>query len=364
MTIQEVSELLEQWAPLAQAEDFDNVGLLVGNSSVQVNNILVAHDALEEVVDEAIAKKCNLIICFHPIIFSGLKRLNGNSYVERAVIKALKNDVAIYAIHTALDTMPHGVSYAMAKALQLTDTKILLPKKDNLYKLTTYVPHASAKALKKSLYAVGAGAIGNYDECSFSIEGKGTFRAGENANPFIGEKEKQHTEEETQIHLTFEKHHKRAILKALVANHPYEEVAYEITALENDNQHIGMGMIGTLETPLTENEFLTLIKSTFKTGGVRYSPLLNKEIKKVAVLGGSGAFGIKAALAQNADAYVTADLKYHDYYQAENQILLADVGHYESERFTKSLIADYLTEKIRNFAVLLSDINTNPINYF
>lgn len=364
MTIRDISKLLEQWAPLANAESFDNVGLLVGDFTTPVSNILVAHDALEQVVDEAVAKNCNLIVCFHPILFNGLKRLNGNNYIERAIIKAVKNDVAIYAIHTALDNIHKGVSYTMAKALQLENPSVLIPKKDTIYKLTTYVPHAFAKALKESLFAAGAGQIGNYNECSFSLKGKGTYKAGKNTNPFIGQKGEQHTEKETQLHLTFEKHAKQSVLKALFTNHPYEEVAYEVTALENKNQHLGMGTIGTMATPINQEKFLALIKSTFKTGGVRHSPILDKKIKKIAVLGGSGAFGIEAAIAQGADAYVTADLKYHDYYKAENQILLADVGHYESERFTKTLIADYLTEKIRSFAVLLSEKNTNPINYF
>ena len=364
MTIKEITNLLEQWAPLSQAEDFDNVGLLVGDSSQEVTNILVTHDALEHIVDEAVAKNCNLIVCFHPIIFSGLKRLNGNNYVERAVIKAIQNNVGIYAIHTALDNMPKGVSYGMAQALNLQDNEILIPKKDSIYKLVTYVPHAFAKALKESLFAAGAGHIGDYDQCSFSTEGEGTFRPGENSSPFAGEKGKQHQEAETQLHFTFEKQHKSNILRALLETHPYEEVSYEITALENANQHIGMGMIGTLEKSLSESDFLSLIKKTFKTGGIRHSALLNKSIQKVAVLGGSGAFAIDAAITQGADAYVTADLKYHDYYKAENQILLADVGHYESERFTKTIIANYLTEKIRSFAVLLSEENTNPINYF
>ena len=364
MTIKEITNLLEQWAPLSQAEDFDNVGLLVGNSSQEVSNILVAHDALEHIIDEAVAKNCNLIVCFHPIFYSGLKLFNGNHYVERAVIKAIQHNVGIYAIHTALDNMSKGVSYAMAQALQLEESTILLPKKESLYKLVTYVPHAFAKALKEALHKAGAGHIGEYDQCSFSIKGEGTFRPSENAKPFAGEKGKQHREDETQLHFTFEKQHKKNILTALSQAHPYEEVSYEITALENQNHHRGMGMIGLLNQPLTETDFLALVKETFKTGGIRHSQRLNKTIQKVAVLGGSGAFAIQSAIAQGADAYVTADLKYHDYYKAENQILLADVGHYESERFTKSLIGNYLTEKIRSFAVLLSEENTNPINYF
>lgn len=364
MTVQDVSNVINEWAPLAYAEDFDNVGLLVGDPQAQVSNILVSHDALENVVDEAIAKDCNLIVCFHPIIFSGLKKLTSSNYVQRVVQKAIKYDISIFAIHTALDNVAHGVNYGMSKALKLSNTKILTPKKKYIYKLTTYTPQASAKALSESLFSAGAGAIGNYEECSFQITGKGTFKGNLNSNPVIGEQNKRHTEDETQINITFEKHLKSKILKTLFNNHPYEEVAYEIITLENTLQNVGMGMIGDLENEMNEQDFLAFAKAQFKTGGIRHSNLLGKSIKKVAVLGGSGAFAINAAKAQGADALITADLKYHDYYQAENSILLCDVGHYESERYTKNLICDYLTEKISTFAIILSEENTNPINYF
>lgn len=364
MTVQEVSNLLNEWAPLAYAEDFDNVGLLVGDPTQKVSNILVSHDALENVVDEAIDSDCNLIVCFHPIIFSGLKRLTNGNYVQRVVQKAIKNDVAIFAIHTALDNVAHGVNFGMSKALGLINTKILSPKKNHIYKLTTYVPHASAKTVTEALFSAGAGSIGNYEECNFQLKGEGTFKGTDNSNPVIGKRGERHTEAETQINITFEKHLQSSVLKALLNSHPYEEVAYEVTALENTLQNIGMGMIGELETEMKEEDFLAFAKATFKTGGIRHSSLRGKTIKKVAVLGGSGAFAINPAKAQGADVLVTADLKYHDYYQAENRILLCDVGHYESERYTKKLIADYLTEKISTFAIILSKENTNPINYF
>ncbi len=364
MTVKNVSDLLNEWAPLAYAEDFDNVGLLVGDPSQEVSQILVAHDALESVVDEAIRRDCNLIVCFHPIIFSGLKKLTNSNYVQRAVQKAIRNDIAIYAIHTALDNVEHGVNYGMARALELRNTKILSPKKQHIYKLTTYVPTSQTEMLKEALFNAGAGSIGNYDECSFTLEGQGTFKGNEDSNPVLGKKHQRHTEPESQINITFEKHLQSKILKALFINHPYEEVAYELTALENVLQNVGMGMIGELAAEMTEKDFLTLVKSKFQTGGIRHSALLSTTIKKVAVLGGSGAFAISAAKAQGADALITADLKYHDYYQAERSILLCDVGHYESERFTKNLISDYLTEKISTFAIILSEVNTNPINYF
>lgn len=364
MTVRQVSTLLNEWAPLAYAEDFDNVGLLVGDYDQHITQILVSHDALENVVDEAIATKCNLIVCFHPIIFSGLKQLTNSDYVQRTVQKAIKNDIAIFAMHTALDNVEHGVNYGMSKALGLSDPKILLPKKHLISKLTTYVPNASAQQLSQVLFSAGAGSIGNYDECSFRVQGKGTYKGNDKSHPVIGAQGILHTEEETQLHITFERHQQSKILKALFTNHPYEEVAYEITALDNPLQNVGMGMIGTLEKEMTEGEFLAFAKATFKTGNIRHSAFTHKKIKKVAVLGGSGAFAINAAKAQGADALVTADLKYHDYYQAEKHLLLCDVGHYESERYTKKLIADYLTRKISTFAIILSKENTNPINYF
>ena len=363
MTIRDVINILEEWAPLPYAEDFDNVGLLVGDASSNLTNILVTHDALENVVQEAIDKNCNLIVCFHPILFSGIKRITGSNYVEKAILKAIKNDISIYALHTALDNVSHGVNYGMANALGLIKPKILIPKKAHINKLVTYTPHASVENIKEALFKAGAGQIGNYDQCSFGVSGEGTFRASKKANPTIGDIGVQHKEPETQLHVIYEKHHESKILKALFSNHPYEEVAYEITSLQNVLQNVGLGMIGTLQESISEVAFLKHVKDTFKTGGIRHSALLGKPIKKVAVLGGSGAFGISQAIRSGADIYITADLKYHDYYKAEKRILLADIGHFESECFTKTIIADYLTEKIRNFAVVLSEENTNPINY-
>jgi len=363
MTIKDVIELLETWVPTAYAEDFDNVGLLVGDKKNTVSNILVSHDCLETTVAEAISKDCNLIVCFHPIIFSGLKRLTGSNYVERTVIKAIEHKIAIYALHTALDNVPYGVNYGMCNAIGLQDCKILIPKQQYLHKLTTYVPERDAQTLRDALFNAGLGRIGNYDSCSFNVSGTGTFKPLENANPTLGSIDTLHLENEIQIQGVYEKHLESKVLQALLKNHPYEEVAYEITSLKNAHSHIGMGMIGHLEIPESEISFLKRLKALFGTGGIRHSSLLHKEIQKVAVLGGSGAFAISAAKAQGADILVTADLKYHDFYKAENRILLADIGHYESECFTKNIIAEYLTKKIRNFAIILSEDNTNPINY-
>lgn len=363
MNVNDIIFQLEQWAPPTYAEDFDNVGLLVGEKNQEVSGILVTLDALEKVVDEAIERKCNLIVSFHPIIFSGLKSLTGASYVERAVMKALRNHIAIYAMHTALDNHFKGVNDKMCEQLGLHSRKILIPQPHTIQKLTTYVPQENFVPVRKALFEVGAGAIGNYSECSFSSVGEGTFNGNEEANPVIGKKGEMHTEKEMQLQLVFPKHLQQIILQTLFKTHPYEEVAYEIMTLENTNQDIGIGMYGILEEKMKQKDFIAWVKKTFNAGGVRHSEISHKTIQKVAVLGGSGAFAIEAAQRAGADALVTADLKYHDFYKAEGKILLADIGHYESEQYTKNLIYSYLTKKFPNFAIVLSQKNTNPIQY-
>lgn len=363
MQLKKIISALEEMAPSAYAEDFDNVGLLVGNPDLEVSGILISHDALENVIDEAIEKKCNLVVCFHPIIFSGMKKITGKNYVERAVVKAIRNDVAIYAVHTSLDNHPLGVNKILCDVLGLTNTKILIPKQNFIYKLTTFVPTNDLSKVQKALFNAGAGAIGNYYDCSFKSSGIGSFTGNDNSNPVIGSQNMFTEVEEVKLELTFEKYLQKSVLKALFESHPYEEVAYEITQLQNEHQNIGLGMIGELETEIDEKEFLLHVKKKVQTGGIRHSDFLNKKIKKVAVLGGSGSFAISAAKAQGADVLVTSDLKYHDFFQAENQILLADVGHFESERYVKNYIFEFLSKKFPTFAIILSDKKTNPVNY-
>ncbi|WP_139957836.1 Nif3-like dinuclear metal center hexameric protein [Flavicella sediminum] len=362
-TIKDVTTSIEKLAPLAYAESFDNVGLLVGSYETEVSGVLVTLDSLEATIDEAIEKKCNLVVSFHPIIFSGLKKINGSNYVERVVIKAIKNDIAIYAMHTALDNCFHGVSAKMCEVLGLKNRKVLIPQKHNIKKLLTYVPVENANRLRKALFAQGAGNIGNYDSCSFNVEGFGTYRGNEDSNPTVGKKGELKSEKEIIIGIIFEKHLEANIRKTLFDNHPYEEVAYEITTLENQHQHIGIGMVAEFDEAMDEKDFLQHVKSAMKTDCIRHSKLLNKAIKKVAVLGGSGSFAIENAKMAGADAYISADFKYHEFYKAENQLLITDIGHYESEQFTKNLLVDYLTKKFTNFAIILSDKNTNPIYY-
>jgi len=364
MIVSEVTDILEELAPLSYAEDFDNVGLLLGEPTTKVTGILVTLDTLESVVDEAIATNCNLIISFHPIIFKGLKKITGATYVERVVIKAIQHGICIYCMHTALDNMHQGVNNKICEVLGIMNPKILLPKNGSIKKLVTYVPTKEADSLKKALFEAGGGALGNYSHCSFSLEGTGSFKAEKNARPTVGKKGEIHYEKETQIHITFPSDVQKHVIKALFEHHPYEEVAYEIYSLENTHQQIGMGMIGELATPMAEKDVLKLIKDRMNASGIRHSSLLGKKIQRVAVLGGSGSFAISAAKAKGADLFITADIKYHQFYEAENCIVIADIGHYESEQYTKNLLVDYLTKKIPNFAIALSKSITNPIKYY
>jgi dinuclear metal center YbgI/SA1388 family protein len=370
MKIKQILTILEEMAPLAYAEDFDNVGLLVGNQENEATGVLVCHDALESVIDEAITKKCNLVVCFHPILFSGIKKITGKNYVERSILKAIKNDIAIYAVHTALDNHKNGVNKIFCDALGLKNTKVLVPKNNFIQKLVTYTIPENVEKLRNALFDAGAGKIGNYEDCSFTSQGIGTYMGNENSNPEIGERFEFVEAQEIKIEVTFEKYLQSKILKALFSNHVYEEVAYEIFDLQNSHQNIGLGMIGELEKPMDELEFLAFVKDKMQCGGIRHSALLGKKIQKVAVLGGSGSFAIKNAIQANVDVFLTADLKYHDFYQSENQLVLADIGHFESERYTKNYIVDFLKEKITNFApdlsqdrIVLSEENTNPVKY-
>jgi dinuclear metal center YbgI/SA1388 family protein len=363
MKIKEILSVLEEMAPLAYAEDFDNVGLLVGDANTDATGVLVCHDALETVIDEAIEKQCNLIVCFHPILFSGLKKITGKNYVERSILKAIKNDIAIYAVHTALDNHQAGVNKIFCDALGLINTKVLVPKQNFIQKLVTYTIPENVEQLRNALFDAGAGKIGNYEDCSFNSKGIGTYMGNENSNPEIGERFEFVEAEEIKIEVTFEKYLQSKILKALFSNHVYEEVAYEIYDLQNVHQNIGLGMIGELTEEMNELDFLKMVKEKMDCDGIRHSEFSEKKVKKIAVLGGSGSYAIKNAIAAGADVYLTADLKYHNFYEAENKILLADIGHFESERYTKNYIVDYLTKKIPNFAIVLSQINTNPVKY-
>jgi dinuclear metal center YbgI/SA1388 family protein len=364
MKLAEITNFLETIAPLNYQEDYDNSGLIVGNHADEVHAALIALDCTEQIVDEAIAKNCNLIITHHPIVFKGLKRFNGKTYVERVVQKAIKNNIALYAIHTNLDHVANGVSGEICKRLGISNGKILAPKSNLLKKLVTFCPTEQATTLRNALFAAGAGNIGAYSECSFNNEGLGTFKAGDNTNPFVGEVGVQHHESEMRIETVFKVQDERKVLLALLENHPYEEVAYDIYTLNNKLDQVGAGMVGWLEEEMDSTDFLRHVKEKMQATVIRHTALFPKKIKKVAVCGGSGSFLLKDAIAAGADAFITADFKYHEFFDAENKLIICDIGHYESEQFTSNLLIDNIQEKFPNFAIRLTEHNTNPINYF
>ncbi len=364
MKISQVIHSLEQLAPPSYQEAYDNSRLLTGDSNVTLTAALITLDCTEVIVQEAIDNNCNLIIAHHPIVFSGLKSLTGKNYVERTIIKAIKNDICIYAIHTNLDNVMNGVNRKICNIIGLQDLKILAPKKNTLLKLVTFIPNENAQEVLDKLYEVGAGEIGNYSNCSFSTGGEGSFKPNNNANPHIGKNNQIEQVNETRVELMLPAYLEHSVIATLKNVHPYEEVAYYINKLNNTNQEIGAGMYGELQEPMDSKLFMDKLKSDFNLKIIKHTHIHKKEVKRIAVCGGSGSFLLSDAKRINADVYITADFKYHEYFDAENQIIIMDIGHYESEVFTKELIYDFLNEKFTNIALNLSELTTNPINYY
>jgi dinuclear metal center YbgI/SA1388 family protein len=364
MQIHQIIQVLEQWAPIAYQEDYDNCGLLVGDRMQTCTGILISLDVTEAVIEEGITKKANLIVAHHPLIFRGIKQINSHRTIDRILIKAIKNDIAIYAIHTNLDNVSDGVNKAIAEKIGLEHLRILLPKKDQLRKLFSFVPPPHKDAVLNALFQAGAGHIGNYGECSFSVSGTGSFFPAEGTQPFSGTIGSRSVEAEDKIEVIFPSHLSASVIKALQESHPYEEVAYDIIHLDNDYQNIGAGMIGNLSHPFEETDFLSLLREKFGTPLIRHSPLLGKKIRKVAVCGGAGVFLTSKAIQEGADILVTADIKYHDFFEADGKLLLADIGHWESEQYTIDLISAFLSKKFPTFAVLKTEVQTNPVRYF
>ena len=362
--VKNISELIERIAPSQLQEHYDNSGLLVGSPETEVTGIILCLDSTEDVIEEAITLGYNLIIAHHPIIFNGIKKLNGKNYVERAVIKAIKNNICIYAAHTNLDNIIGGVNSKIAEKLGLINTRILKNKTEILKKLVTFCPISKAEKLREALFKTGAGHIGNYDSCSFNLNGIGTFRGNDSSNPFVGNKNKLHEEQETRIELIFNAYDQSKVINALIENHPYEEVAYDIYNIENNHPLIGSGIFGELEKPITETDFLARLKKIMNVPVIKHTKFLRKEIKRVALCGGSGSFLIKDSINSKSDIYITSDIKYHEFFDAEEKIIIADIGHFESEQFTLEIFYEVIKEKFNTFAIRFSEIKTNPVNYF
>ncbi len=364
MKISAFIKVLSALAPAAWQESYDNTGLLVGNSEADCTGVLCTLDATEAVVLEAVKRGCNMVVAHHPILFSGLKKLNGNNYVERCIITAIKNDVAIYAIHTNLDNLVTGVNAKIADRLGLIDRTTLLEKPNTLLKLATFVPLEQAAQVRAALFSAGAGNIGKYDECSFNVSGTGTYKPGDGSNPFKGSAGELHEEDEVKIEVIFPANLQSVVVSSLLRSHPYEEVAYDVIALANGNREIGSGLAGRLAAPVAEEAFLSMLKREFDLKVIRHTPLLNKPVEKVAVCGGSGSFLIKNAIQAGADVFVTADVKYHEFFDADRKLVIADIGHYESEQYTTELLHEVLQANFPTFAILKSGVQTNPVNYF
>ena len=364
MKLSQLTDYLESLAPLAYQEDYDNCGLIVGNPAQEVYQALVSLDCTEAVVDEAIVNDCQVIVSHHPIVFKGLKKFNGKTYVERVVEKAIRHNIAIYAIHTNLDNINTGVNAKICEILGLKDTRILSPKQNLIKKLVTFVPIAQAEQVRNALFHAGAGNLGNYSEASFNADGEGTFKANEYADPYVGEVGVRHTEDEVRIEVIYPSNLESKILMALVLAHPYEEVAYDLYNLTNPNQQVGSGMIGELDIAVNEEAFLGFVKEKMQAHVIRHTALTGKHVKKVAVCGGAGGFLLKQAISAGADIFITADYKYHEFFDAEGKIVIADIGHYESEQFTQQLLYEIIRKKFTTFAVRLTEINTNPVKYY
>ena len=363
MKLLELTSFLETIAPLAYQEDYDNSGLIIGNFNMHISGAIISLDCTEVIVDEAIECGFNLIISHHPIVFKGLKKFTGKSYVERVVMKAIKHDIAIYAIHTNFDNTLEGVNKKICDKLGLKNCSILKPKDGALKKLVTFCPDADAERVRLAMFNAGAGRIGNYSECSYNTNGFGTFKAGKGTNPHIGEVDKSHRESEIRIETIYPAIIERRLIATLVEAHPYEEVAFDLYPISNSYYEAGSGMIGNLESDCDELEFLNHVKEKLNAKVIRHTDLRGKKIRRVAVCGGAGSFLLADAIKSGADIFITSDFKYHEFFDAEGKLIIADVGHFESEQFTQELLFEIIREKFRKFALRLTVQNTNPINY-
>lgn len=362
--LQEIIQCLESFAPTRYQESYDNSGLLVGDPAMQITRTLLTLDCLEDVVDEAIARGCELIIAHHPIVFKGLKSLTGKNYVERVILKAIRHNIAIYACHTNLDNVRLGVNERIAARLGLKNTQVLVPGTASLKQLYTYVPLEQSAQVSEALFAAGAGQLGNYSSCSFNTPGTGTYMPNEAATPFKGDKNELHREGEVKIEVVYQVHLERNVLRALREAHPYEEIAYGLLDIGVPNKDIGAGLVGDLDVSQSGHDFLAHLKKAMNAGCVRHTRVLEKGVKRVAVCGGSGSFLLRDAIRAGADCFVTADFKYHEFFDAEARLMIADIGHYESEQFTVEIFSEILLKKFPTFAVLTSMVNTNPVSYY
>jgi dinuclear metal center YbgI/SA1388 family protein len=364
MKLKDLTTYLDSAVPLDFQESYDNSGLQVGSLDREISSAIICLDITEKVIAEAVSHNCDVVVSHHPLIFTGIKKLTDKSSVERMLIETVKHDIAIYSAHTNLDKIINGVSWKMAEKIGLEEVSVLSPAENKLLKLVTYIPENYFEKVKNALFEAGAGVIGNYDQCGFTVAGTGSFRGNEYTSPFSGKKGQIHLEPEIRFETILYTHIKDKVINALLEGHPYEEVAYDIYPLENNNIQTGLGCIGSLKNPVSEHDFLQIVAEVFDAGGIRYSDPTGRLIRKVALCGGAGSSLLNAAIASGADAFLTADVKYHDFLKTENNILLVDAGHFETEKYSREILKDLIIKKFPKFAVRFSETNTNPINYF
>lgn len=366
MQIQELIQVLQQVAPPVYQESYDNAGLLTGDPAWDCKGVLVTLDCIEATIEEAIQKGCNLVVAHHPILFKATRQLTGKDYIQRTLIKAIKADIAIFAIHTNLDNVLNGVNKKIADLLGLENQHILAPKAGLLSSLVTFVPVSAAEKVRSALFQAGGGQIGQYSNCAFSAAGTGTFLPQQGAHPAIGQVGTTEKVAEERVELIFPTHLQHTLVQQLKKAHPYEQVAYYITPLANTFSEVGSGMVGELPEPVDFQSFFEKIKTIFGVKVIRHTALKagNPQVQKVALCGGAGSFLTGAAIAAGADIYITADVKYHEFFDADSQIVLADIGHFESEQYTIELLFDILAQKFPTFAILKSEYCTNPVLYY
>ncbi len=363
MKVYEITSYIEKLAPLALQESYDNVGLIIGTARSEVNKALITLDVTNEVVQEAVQNGCDMIIAHHPVIFRGLKKIDYQTEQGALIARLIREGITVYAAHTNLDNVPDGVNGILAEKLGLKNPRVLSPKKDNLYKLVVFCPLEAADKVREAVFNAGAGEIGNYSWCSFNSEGFGTFKASEKANPYVGEIGEVHREPEVRIETVVPSYFLNSVIRSMLEAHPYEEVAYDLYPMANEQNNAGTGIIGQLEKETDAEEFLLDVKKRLNASGIRHTPVVKKQVKNIAVCGGSCSFLIEQAYRAGAEVFITADVKYHEFFEHSSEMIIVDAGHYETEQFAKELLYDKLIRKFPNFALQISKTKTNPINF-
>ena len=365
MTIKDVTTFLEQKFPLYLQEDFDNCGVQCGDVRQEISGAMVCFEMSEQVIDEAIDKGCNLVISHHPLMLKrGICKIVPTDRVGAMICKALAHNMVLYSMHTNIDSGEGGGNDAFAEKLRLRNVKVLEPHKGMYRKLVVFVPKENAETLKSALFAVGCGVQGNYDSCGYTLHGQGQFRPLEGANPHIGEENHLEHVDEERVEMIYPTGLQRAVVQAIYDNHPYEEPAFDLLPLENESRTIGLGRIGELPKELPVSDFLGYLKDNLGFIHCRYCGDETKMIRKVAVCGGGGSSFIDLAIASGADAYVSGDFKYHDFFKSYQKTLLVDIGHYEGEFFIKNIIFNLLNEKFSTFATLISKMESLEVKFF